>query len=347
MHDGPPTAAVVRELLALGVLRIDDVVEHGLVVSETSVSHRSFRIRLGEREDLFVKQVDPVRSHGRDLVTEAAVYRLARASPPLADVVPPCHAIGVSDELIVLGAVRGTPLSETAFAFGGVDATALSVLCEYGRAVARVHRVRPPTIGHEPWLLAALEPGWGNYGWLPRPCGELLMRLAATPALRRGFSRAAASWRVDGLVHGDLRWSNVLVALDEVPPRIWLVDWELACLGDPAWDIASVLADLLASAAMRGLYAGRLPDVWAPAHAFLAGYRSGAAPAPDAWQALVERGTTLAGVRLVQTLVEFGHQGAEVLAAVEPVLLPWASTLLNAPRTIVSELARSPSMGCP
>lgn len=347
MHDGPPTAGLVCELLGLGVLKIDDLVENSVVISETSVSHRSFRVDVGNTRDLFVKQVDPIRSHGRNLATEAAVYRLALTTPALGAVVPPCHAIGADDAMIVLGSVQGTPLSETAVAVGELDATTIAVLHEYGRAVAQVHRVHPPMIGPDPWLLTALEPGWGVYGWLPPPCAELLMRLAATPALRHGFRRAAANWRVNGLVHGDLRWANVLVAADEMPPRIWLVDWELACLGDPAWDIASVLADLLASAAIRGLSTGRLPDIWVPAQEFLAGYRSSAQVAGDGWQALVERGTALTGVRLVQTLVEFAYQGPGVLAAFEPVLLPWARTLLDAPQTIVSALARSPGMGPP
>lgn len=328
-----PAAAVVHELIALGALTVDDAVAHGVSVTDASVSHRSSHVRVGAAGGLFVKRADPVRSHGRDLATEAAVYRLAATSEPLAAVVPGCRLISFDDSVIVLEAVPGAPLSEATM----LEPSGRSVLCRYGRAVARVHRVRPPPIGQPPWLLSALEPGWGDYGWLPPACRELLLRLAATPELRLGFRRAAAAWRPTALVHGDLRCANVLATAGEDPPRVWLVDWELACLGDPAWDVASVLADLLAAAALRSLQDGSLPDVWAPAHAFLGGYR---AIAPEhAWPDLAARSVALAGVRLVQTLVEYGHQGADHLAAIEPLLLPWAVELLRAPPAIVAELA--------
>lgn len=341
-----PTAAVVRELLALGVLTVDDAVEQGFALTETSVSHRSYRVRIGAADGLFVKQADPVRSQGRDLSTEAAVYRIARSSEALAGVVPACHAVAADDSLLVLDAVPGTPLSDTALAQGGLDPGTRSAMCAYGRAVARVHRVRPPPIGHPPWLLSALEPGWGGYGWLPGPCRELLVRLAATREMREGFRRAASAWQAGCLVHGDLRWANVLVALDEEPPRAWLVDWELACLGDAAWDVGSVLADLLAAAASRSLEAGDPPGVWEPALAFLGGYRTAAALPEEEWTRLVRRSVALAGVRLVQALVEYGHQGAAFLAPIEPVLLPWAATLLGAPHAIVSELAHARECSC-
>ncbi len=341
-----PAAAVVRDLLALGVLTVDDAVERGFALTETSVSHRSFRVRIGEGAGLFVKRADPLRSQGRDLATEAAVYRIARSSEPLARVTPACHALSADDSLIVLEAAPGTPLSETALAAGGLEPGARSAMCAYGRAVARVHQVRPPPLGQPPWLLGALEPGWGGYGWLPVACRELLLRLAATPAIRDGFRSAAAAWRAGVLVHGDLRWANVLVALDAEPPRVWLVDWELACRGDPAWDVASVLADLLAAAASRCLEAGELPDVWAPALDFLGGYKTTAALGESEWTELVGRSVALAGVRLVQSLVEYGHLGAGFLAPMEPVLLPWAVTLLEAPEAIVSELARARGCSC-
>lgn len=339
----PSTAGVADALVELAVLTRAEAAAPDLVITDLSVSHRAFRVNTG-RAELFVKQADPWRSQGRDLSAEAAVYRLAAGTAQLADIVPPCRAVSGDDTTIVLEAVPGVPLSETALAVGDVDAKGMSVLCRYGRAVAGVHAVRPSPFGQPPWLLSALEPGWGGYPWLPVPVRHLLLRLAATLTFRAGFARAAADWRADTLVHGDLRWSNALAAVDVAPIRVWLVDWELACLGDAAWDLGSVLADLLGGAALHSFRTGAVPDVWPAAHAFLAGYRA-AAGARD-WQPLIERSVVLAGVRLVQTLVEHAHQGAGWLAATEPVLLPWAAALLAAPDAIVAELARGANGPC-
>lgn len=345
-----PTAATIRELLELDLITVDDAVAQGIVVTDASVSHCSVKVRIDDVARLFVKRSDPVRSAGRDLTTEAAVYRLAQSSPQLADVVPRCAFVSADDSLIVLEAAAGTPLSETELAFGGDadanrDLSSRSVLCKYGNAVARAHGVHPGPLGQPPWLLDVFEPGWGSYPWLPDPCRELLVRLGRTPRVSQGFRRAASRWRAECLVHGDLRWSNVLVALDAAPPRVWLVDWELACLGDPAWDIASVLADLLAAAALGSLH-GRAPDIWPAAQSFLGGYRASAPLTPDAWWSLMQRSVALSGVRLVQTLVEFGHHDEATLRAMTPILLPWATHLLDAPPAVVAELARDGAREC-
>ena len=311
----------------------------GMVVTERSVSHRSFRVDVGGRPTLFVKQADAHRSHGRDLTTEAAVYRVARSSSALAEVVPHSRLISADDSLIVLDAVAGMSLAETPLAGGaGVDPSIGSVLHAYGRAVARTHQVRPPPLGQPPWLLTALEPGWGTYEWLPDPSRELLLRLARMSAVRQRFRRAATTWRAQCLTHGDLRWANVLVAPNGGSPSVRLVDWELACLGDPAWDIGSVLADVLASAAFGvGAVGSAALDTREAARAFLGGYRVEATP--PGWLDLLERAVRLAGVRLVQSLVEYGHVSREFLAAQEPLLLPWAIHMLAGAPEMVSELA--------
>jgi len=45
------------------------------------------------------------------------------------------------------------------------------------------------------------------------------------------------------LVHGDLSPKNVLVS--ESPDQTWLIDWEVAHFGDPAFDLAFMLTHLL------------------------------------------------------------------------------------------------------
>jgi Ser/Thr protein kinase RdoA (MazF antagonist) len=292
---------------------------------------------------LFVKHADRVRSGGRDLASEAAVYRLARTSPELAPVVPRCAWIGPGDSPIVLEAIAGAPLSAAPPVLGGPRAPRL--LHGYARAVARAHRVRPPPFGDPPWLFLSLEPGLADHRLLPEPCRRLLSRLAVTPGVREAFRRAASAWRPEGLIHGDLRWANALADERRGAPAVRLIDWELACAGDPAWDLASVLADVLATLALAGRGDALVPDAERAAGVFLRAYRAESAAGRDRWPALVARATAMVGARLVQTLVEYASVSAAHLAAVEPVLLPVALRWLRGPDALGRRVARSAQEG--
>ena len=78
------------------------------------------------------------------------------------------------------------------------------------------------------------------------------------------------------LVHGDFSPKNVLVG----GRLLWLLDFEVAHVGDPAFDLAFMLTHLL----MKGLHLPRArPELLATALEFLAGYaRTGPRPAPAA-----------------------------------------------------------------
>jgi len=193
-------------------------------------------------------------------------------------------------------------------------------------------------------MLIALEPHWGRYDWLPAPCGALLIQLAQSRPFREGFRHARREWRATALVHGDIRWANCLVARSD--GRIRIVDWELGCIGDPAWDVGSALADIVAAAAV---YADSrvIDDPLAWAAALLAGYAAVAQSTSEEWTQLLTRSVRLAGVRLVQTILEHGHVSPAEIDTVATSLLPWSQQFMGAPALTASALShgRSPSGG--
>lgn len=324
----PSAADVLRELMRLGLVTAQQAVEEGLTVTEFSVSHTAYRVDVGGRAHVFVKKAAQERSGGRDLTIEAALYRLVGGAPTLAGVVPYPRHISGDDSTIVTDAVAATPLQMEAL-FAADAAVRRGLLTAYGAAVAAVHRVRRlPPLGESPWMLTALEPGWGDYAWLPSACRRLLRRLAAEPAFVAGFRSARGSWRRSCLVHGDLRGANVLVADPGAaePPQLWLVDWELACQGDPAWDLGCVIADLLAAAILGGRPRPRqeLVESW---RWFLLGYHGPHAANRD--RLLLTRSARMAGVRLVGVLVELAHVSESETARASEALLPSALDLLS------------------
>jgi len=56
--------------------------------------------------------------------------------------------------------------------------------------------------------------------------------------LVKKIEKVASQWETTSLIHGDIKWMNFIVMPNN--EDIKLVDWEIADLGDPLWDVAGV-----------------------------------------------------------------------------------------------------------
>lgn len=54
------------------------------------------------------------------------------------------------------------------------------------------------------------------------------------------------TWQHKTLIHGDVKMNNFLLVLENNKEKIKLIDWEIADVGDPAWDVAGVFQGYLA-----------------------------------------------------------------------------------------------------
>jgi hypothetical protein len=68
-----------------------------------------------------------------------------------------------------------------------------------------------------------------------------------------------AEWRFDSLIHGDMKWDNVLVFPTPTGLDFRIVDWEMADCGDAAWDVGAVLQSFLSTWIMSMPIASGLP----------------------------------------------------------------------------------------
>jgi aminoglycoside phosphotransferase (APT) family kinase protein len=198
-----------------------------------------------------------------------------------------------------------------------------AVAARLGATLAGVHLA--PTPPH----LTAEVPDALLHQHRPTPAA-LAHRTRGQLALARAVQRAptacaaldavARGWRAIALIHGDIRWGNVIVhtAPQSGEVVVRLVDWECAGCGDPSWDVGSATASMIldrldapagAPLAARDLVdlANRALEGAQPAVAALWGAwteRMGLAGAPEADAA--QRATRFAGARLLQ----LAHEGA-------------------------------------
>lgn len=248
---------VVPFLLSRDLLTAGDIAGDRLRVREVRRRNRSFRVSGAEGPGLFIKQVaasapDLAGSVGR----EAALHRLADTHPAFSAL------RGITVALRSFEERRGALVFEL---FGDAetldahyrrtrqtqgDALALLGACLAGiHAEARPHAsVVAERIAAQrlpPWILTITHrdvPLFGQGG------AQLVAMIRATSAVRQGLEAALAGWQPDTLIQGDMKWDNILVRRRaDGAPDLRIVDWELADIGDPLWDVAGVLAGFFSS----------------------------------------------------------------------------------------------------
>ena len=134
------------------------------------------------------------------------------------------------------------------------------------------------------------------------------------------------------MIHGDVKFDNILVSDD----GMLLVDWELAGLGAPVWDLAGVVDGLLIPSCVSGrvetvdvALVGRLAGPALTAHRGVAG--AGLSPSLEELAAAVV-------ARLAQTATQLAamshdsHDAAEAAPLVLASAIELASGLASYPR---------------
>lgn len=170
-----------------------------------------------------------------------------------------------------------------------------------------------------PWVLSR-EDADGRDEQLARWFPEF----STAKALLDHLALARDTWREEALIHGDMKWDNCLLIGDG---EVMLVDWELAGLGDQAWDLATAMQEFLLHVENLSAIGREMSDVLgttdagrATAH-LLAGYLAAIGATGADRDGLIARTGTYVGCRLVQTSLELaaveGGVGPDARAAMD------------------------------
>jgi Ser/Thr protein kinase RdoA (MazF antagonist) len=346
-------------LIDRGLIDQDWILDGHLRVRARTRRNHNLRVEGPGGAGFLIKQPGAWEDSSREtLRREAAFHRLCREEPALAAVaegIPPLVADDPDRPVLVFEAVPGAvPLHprrgnrSTEPAFGAL-----------GRALGRLHRVtrfeawgtrpRPAWLDRgPPWSLGLHEPRPHLLTSLGPARLELLRILQASDSSRDSFGALRDRWQPVGLVHGDIRFDNVLVGppgdgAESESSRLWIVDWETVGVGDPAWDLAGAFQDLIVHwvssmpisdefSAEQWIARAALPMelMNTLARALWSGYREEACPDGVEAAALLVRTVAYSAGRLIQTVFET-LAGAERLAGRAVVLLQVAANLLAEP----------------
>ena len=352
------SGAVVPYLLDRGLLTPAHVVDGDVTVTEASRRNRNFTVTTAGGPGFLLKQgvgTERILTVGN----EALAYRLVGealermgARPVLAR----CFGFDDDAHILVLELVPDALNLRAYHQQSGRFSTAIAA--RLGDAISSVHRAVTPgthtgASSRAPWTLALIHvPDLSVLREISMGNLHLIRVVQQFPEFSELLQSMHEAWSPTTLIHGDLKWDNCLVSPVARPrvSRVHLVDWELAAVGDPSWDVGSMLAEYLAGWVFSMPIAGdgtpeemirlaRWPlERLQPAIAsFWRAYADGWGWDPATEDERLLRSVRYAGVRLVQTAFEH-LQGASALTAPSVCLLQLSLNTLKRPREAATRL---------
>ena len=186
----------------------------------------------------------------------------------------------------------------------------------------------------------------------------LVPALQQQPVVLHGLLSLRHEWRFDSLIHGDLKWDNLLIKENgDVEPDFQVVDWELVDLGDASWDVGAIFTSYLvywllttSSAPTAGqqpaqqvqatLATARLERMQPALRAFWRTYAAARALGTEASTAYLMRCMHFCAGRLVLAAVEYLNGAPQMTPAVLAMLQTSQNIFLD-PRKAAVDLLGS------
>jgi hypothetical protein len=193
------------------------------------------------------------------LQCEAACYFLARNDPDfiaLAPLIPELYDFDQDRQTLTTAFISdGEDLWEHLRRVGKIST---SVAGELGRCFGEFHRETDTRLLNSPhasvfpkqipWILSAERRNSHPFKELSPATSQLFDHVDESTRLPKALDALRSQWQVSTLMHGDMRLENcILVQTSSDKLALKIIDWELADLGDPGWDVGSILQSFLSS----------------------------------------------------------------------------------------------------
>jgi Phosphotransferase enzyme family len=237
---------IVRFLLDRDVLQSIDVVERGLrIVNRPRERFVIRELSVGGRTVAYIKEL--LSPSGRPyLEAEIATLVYLDQHPALATIAPQHLASDAALGVVVMAPVDGAPGTDS-YNPASIDALAqLLAALHRGSLISGNCVPTHVVVGSEPWIVRMLD---NDVLWRPPALAVVWPFVRDRAGLQQAASDARKIWVTASLIHGDIKWEHCFFAQRPgKDPKLALIDWELSGVGDPAWDVASALAELLFAA---------------------------------------------------------------------------------------------------
>jgi hypothetical protein len=252
--------AVVPFLLQRGLIQEWMVADRQLQVVDVSRRNRNFKFIDDGGPGYFLKQGAPGEA-ARAVAHEAQLYHWFIKHPSsarLAPLLPQCGFYEADSCTLVLELVEeAQSIYEYHWRHRGLTSAlglalgdALGTLHQLTAAAAASAMFEGPVPGRAARYLLLHHPGIEAFTTVSGGSLEVVRLVQGSEEVCGLLDSLNQEWRESCVIHADLRWDNCQVvgtSADVDGPRIQFVDWEMAGLGDPCWDVGTVFSECLST----------------------------------------------------------------------------------------------------
>jgi thiamine kinase-like enzyme len=202
-----------------------------------------------------------------------------------------------------------------------------------------------------PWILTIGDPQFSANN----AKNSVISKILSYPDFVDNIGRLRSEWKSTSLIHGDIKWMNFVSTTED---ELKLIDWEIANIGDPLWDVAGLLQSYLSSWIFsydnNNLQHQKreeesyisIPSMQKGIQNFWKEYVQLQNYSEEEASIALNTSTRMAAARLLQTAFEANTQGPKLFPnTVRAIQL--SQNIFNHPEQMISELfgLRTPSYG--
>ena len=313
-----------------------------------------------EQYNYFIKQVKANDAEKiESLRVEAACYQLAENDPQykiLQDFLPHFYKFDTVQHILVTGLIKDAFSLQDHYMSAGDPGTTIAV--QLAQLLASYQTPIKPGDNKEeftrfrkqmPWVFTIHhnnpEQWMGNAKTAEQQAMQLIFK---NKEFVKQLGQQEALWQPLSLVHNDIKFTNFLTKTDiaeKGPQFIKLIDWELADIGDPIWDAASILhsylmlwigTDIPEQQQYPGFRKFTLQQVQPACREFWKAYVNAQVPGQDN-SALLDKAIRFCAMKLVHTCFEYTPH-TPTLQPVSVRVLQVASNILRSPSAAAFQL---------
>lgn len=266
-------------LLDKGFLSYDTFFNQSFTIEMASSRNIGFVVNKGQEGAMFVKQVRAFDAEKTEtLRTEATCYWLANNEPEYVNLkkfLPQFIHYDYLNHILIVDFLSDT-LDLQQFYYQQ-QAFPLEIGQQLAELLVSYHKDIFKTIeeGQSKQLFRKAVPGpflmFGHQLPYMKPRNQAEEQMQQLIRQQDNFSETIAGiqaeWQPRSLIHGDIKPNNFLINRDSTngqPYDLRLIDWEIADLGDPAWDVAAIFQSYLLMWVMSAPDENRPSPVGAP-----------------------------------------------------------------------------------